>query len=301
MTVDGNVQIFGDSLTSSRNALNAYQSAFDELVSKGMDPAAEELKTITEEIKRLSGVVSLADNGINSFKGRMAELSESVTRAGTALSVGLTAPIVGFVTASLWANKETKAAFDSMKTSISTSMGRIGKVIDETLHISEGFKKIAGFVKDLATAFQNLDPNIQKTILVIAGVSAAAGPLLMAVGKFIQFIPLMISGIGGVTNAFTFLLSPIGLVTIGIIAIVTAIVTNWSKITPYLVRTANNFIQLYNESQTFRGGILSIGFAFESLYVIIKSFVKSAWNAFLGFGKGVLNLFEGISVMSGGR
>ena len=297
LTIDGNVQVFGDSLSNSKKALDAYQTAFDDLVGKGMDPTSKELQTITEEINRLNGVVSASGTGINSFEGSMNKLGEQFNKVGQTLSIGLTAPIVGFVTTALWANKETKTAFDNMKNSISTSMGRIGKSIDETLHISEAFEKIAGFVKDLTTAFQNLDPSMQKIIAVVGGVLAAAGPLLIAVGKFIQFLPLMVEGIGGVTGAFKFLLGPIGLVTAAIIGVVTAVVTNWSKITPYLVRTANNFIQLYNESETFRKGVLSIGFAFEALYTIIKSFVKSAWNAFLGFGKGVLNLFEGISIM----
>src|SRR5690606_37911454 len=74
-------------------------------------------------------------------------------------------------------------------------------------------------------------------------------------------------------------------------------VANWSKITPYLVRTANNFIQLYNESETFRGAVLGIALAFEGTYTVIKSFAISAYNTLKSFGKGVLNLFEGVSLM----
>ena len=152
-------------------------------------------------------------------------------------------------------------------------------------------------IKSMVEGFRELDPSIQKTIVVVAAVAAAAGPLLLAVGGFMSMLPTLLSGLGAVKVAFAALTGPIGLVTLAIVGVVTAVVANWSKITPYLVRTANNFIQLYNESQTFRGGVLTIGFAFESLYAVIKSFAISAYNTLKSFGKGVLNLFEGVSLM----
>jgi len=188
-------------------------------------------------------------------------------------------------------------AFENLGDSMKTSLARIGKIIDDTFDISGIIDKLTGYLDTAISYFENLSPAIQKSILVVTGLVAAAGPLLVIVGGFLAALPTMLTGLGALKVAFVALTSPIGLVVVGIGAIIAAVVANWSKITPYLVRTANNFIQLYNESQTFRDGILSIGFAFEALYAVVKSFAKSAWQTLMSFGKGVLNLFEGISLM----
>lgn len=188
-------------------------------------------------------------------------------------------------------------AFENLGDSMKTSLARIGKIIDDTFDISGIIDKLTGYLDTAISYFEGLSPSIQKTILVVTGLVAAAGPLLVVVGGFIAALPTIIAGLGALKVGFLALTGPIGLVVAGIGAIIAAVVSNWSKITPYLVRTANNFIQLYNESQVFRTGILSIGFAFESIYAVIKSFAKSAWQTLMSFGKGVLNLFEGVSLM----
>lgn len=195
-------------------------------------------------------------------------------------------------------------AFENLGDSMKTSLARIGKIIDDTFDISGIIEKLTGYLDTAISAFESLSPAVQKTILVVAGLVAAAGPLLVVVGGLMAILPQVVQGFGLLQLAITkaggamaLMLNPITLVTVGIAGIIALVVSNWSKITPYLVRTANNFIQLYNESQTFRAGILSIGFAFESLYAIIKSFAKSAWQTLMNFGKGVLNLFEGVSLM----
>lgn len=227
--------------------------------------------------------------------------------------VSMEAASVGMVTAAVGkiASKElAKMGADTstlneqwlrVKTSMGNAMAQVGSVIAPML------KPIVDLVEKVALGFQNLSPEIQKIAVVIGAVAAAAGPLLVVFGGLMTMLPAAQSGFTILTGAITkaggamgLLLNPITLVTIGIVGIVTAVVANWGKITPYLVRTANNFIQLYNESQTFRGGVLSIGFAFESLYAVIKSFAISAYNTLKSFGKGVLSLFEGISEMARG-
>lgn len=196
--------------------------------------------------------------------------------------------------------KDTNTLAESwlkVKTAITNSMSKIGEIISKNLDISGIIDKLTGYINSAVEAFENLSPEIQKAILVVAGLVAAAGPLLVVIGGIMAALPTIIAGFGAFSVALTALTGPIGLVVLGIGAIIAAVVSNWDKITPYLVRTANNFIELYNESKVLRGGILSIGFAFESLYAIIKSFVISGYNAFKGFGKAVLGLFEGISLV----
>lgn len=196
--------------------------------------------------------------------------------------------------------KDTKTLSESwlqVKTAINNSMGKIGEIISKNLDISGIIDKLTGYINSAVSAFENLSPSVQKSILVVTGLVAAAGPLLVVIGSILAVLPSVVAGFGAVSLALGAVTVPALLVTAAIAGIIAAVVSNWDKITPYLVRTANNFIELYNESKVLRGGILSIGFAFESLYAIIKSFVISGYNALKGFGKAVLGLFEGISLV----
>lgn len=219
-----------------------------------------------------------------------------------AASVATVTEAVGRIAAKELAKmgKDTKTLSESwlqVKTAINNSMGKIGEIISKNLDISGVIDKLTGYINSAVSAFENLSPTVQKSILVVTGLVAAAGPLLVVIGSILAVLPSVVAGFGLFSVALTAMTGPIGLVVLGIGAIIAAVVGNWDKITPYLVRTANNFIELYNESKVLRGGILSIGFAFESLYAIIKSFVISGYNAFKGFGKAILGLFEGISLV----
>lgn len=71
-------------------------------------------------------------------------------------------------------------------------------------------------VADLATGFTTLSPELQNAAIAFAAVMAAAGPLMLAV-----------TGIGA---ALGFLLSPIGLVVVGVAALAAAWATNFGGI-----------------------------------------------------------------------
>ena len=185
-------------------------------------------------------------------------------------------------------------AFENLGDSMKTSLARIGKVIDDTFDISGIIDKLTGYLDSAISYFEGLSPAIQKAILVVGGLVAAAGPLIAAVGAFLAMLPTMLTGIGAITTAFTVLTGPIGLVTIGIIGIVTAVVANWGKIKPYIESTINGLIDLYNESKVVRLAVQSIGFAFNTAFSVVGKILTGVWQSFKTFGKGILELFAGI-------
>ena len=186
-------------------------------------------------------------------------------------------------------------AFENMSDSIKTSLGRIGEIIDKNLDISGIVEKISNGLDSLVTWFEELNPTMQSTILTVAGIVAVAGPLLVAVGGLLAMLPTLLSGLGAVSGAFTALTGPIGLVAVAIVGVVYAVTKNWDKIRPYLVDTANQFISLYNESKVFRLGVLSIGFAFEALYTVVKGFFVGASQTLGSFAVGFANAFNGLA------
>ncbi len=81
-------------------------------------------------------------------------------------------------------------------------------------------------IKSLADWFANLSPAGQKTVLVIAGIAAAIGPLLVVIGNLIAIAPAL-------GTAITIATGPIGLIVVAIAAAVAAgvlLYQNWDKL-----------------------------------------------------------------------
>lgn len=60
--------------------------------------------------------------------------------------------------------------------------------------------KVVSFVSGLIDKFKNLSPETQKTILIVAGLAAAIGPLLMVFGTLISSVGAVASGLGVVVG-----------------------------------------------------------------------------------------------------
>lgn len=106
---------------------------------------------------------------------------------------------------------------------------------------------VSGIVDKLqscATAFSGLDDSTKKTIVTIAGVAAAVGPVIAVIGIVISTIGGMVSAVGGVVaavgagtgvlaalgGAFTAFAGPIAIVVAAVAAAAIAIVTHWDDI-----------------------------------------------------------------------
>ena len=84
--------------------------------------------------------------------------------------------------------------------------------------ILEGLQPLIAHVKDLTNWFRELEPETKKTIVVISGIAAAIGPLLLGIGAVISVLPLM-----GV--AFAALTGPIGLTVAALAGVTVALTT----------------------------------------------------------------------------
>lgn len=185
-------------------------------------------------------------------------------------------------------------AFENLGDSMKTSLARIGKIIDDTFDISGIIDKLTGYLDTAISYFEGLSPAIQKTILVVTGLVAAAGPLLVVVGGFIAALPTIITGLGALKVGFLALTGPIGLVTAAVVGVVAAFVANWSKINPYIVNTINYFRDLYNESIVVRGAVVGLATMFKNSFAVISNILKTAWEIFKTFAKGTADLFAGV-------
>lgn len=90
--------------------------------------------------------------------------------------------------------------------------------------------KITKAITAVVERFTDLESSTKRTIVIIAGIAAAIGPLLLAVGSAIKLLPILAGGIGGLKVALAALTGPIGLAVVAVGALGIAIFKNWDKI-----------------------------------------------------------------------
>ena len=130
--------------------------------------------------------------------------------------------------------KGTKdAQGDAIRTSgsFANSMrGLKGSIVDLGVELGQMLMphvmKIVEKVKLVVSAFRNLDEKTKMTVLKIAGLAAAVGPLLLGFGKVMVIIPQ-------IARAMAMLTGPIGLIVGALAMAAVLIVKNWEKIKNY--------------------------------------------------------------------
>lgn len=295
-----NLQSIGISANNAKNILLQFGNAIA-TVGKGR----EEFERAIYGVQQLANTDFPLGEDLNIIKDALPQVSNLLKEAfGTSRSddlakMGISSKqildtIVGGLGKLPRVSGGVKNAFENLSDSINISLGRIGKIIDDNLDISGLIDRVTGYIDKLITEFEGLDPTIQKVIIGVAGLAAAAGPLLLATGALVSSIPVITAGLGAIGTLFAGLLSPIGLVTVAVAGVAAAFVANWDKIRPYLEENIDRFKRLYNESVVFRTVIGTFGAYFDSGFKAAGVVLSTFYNNLKKIGKGVLEIFSSI-------
>lgn len=119
--------------------------------------------------------------------------------------------------------------FSTLKDNINIAFAEIGKSIVESTDLVEVSKKVISKIQELTQKFKDLSPEAKKFALIVAGVAAAIGPILIVVGQMsigfgalIKALPLVAGGFKLLTAAMV--ANPILAVATAIAAVTTAII-----------------------------------------------------------------------------
>lgn len=133
-------------------------------------------------------------------------------------------------------------------------------------------------INEWIQSFGNLDPSVQKIIIVIAALAAAVGPVLSLVGNIITVGGSIISVFGSISSAIgaaggamAVLTGPVGIaiaVITGLIAIGIALYSNWDTIKVKAQELWNSIVSTFNNIKE------SISIAWEN----VKSSTVNAWE-----------------------
>ena len=137
--------------------------------------------------------------------------------------------------------------------------------------------KIADFITTAINSFKDLSTETKTTILTLTAIVAASGPIM--------------SGIGFIATAIGALLSPVGLIIVGIVGAGYAMYKFWDQVRPILVGTINYFIDLYNEWTIFRVAIQGVIFVFKSLWTIGSAIFGAFTTQLKAIGKILIGAF----------
>ncbi len=178
-------------------------------------------------------------------------------------------------------------------------------------------------VKGLIDWLNNLSPEMQQTIVIIAGLAAAIGPVLIVVGKMslglsalIKLFAPMTTGLitatgatGGLSAAIAFITGPIGIAIAAIAAITAVIVTLWKTNEEFRENVREIWEQIkeiFNLALNFIKELITtivIGITafWEEHGEKIKTITNTVWNAIstiintiLGVISGLINTFIGL-------
>ena len=85
----------------------------------------------------------------------------------------------------------TTGQIQQMRNALGDAMEDIGGII------AQAIMPFISRIKELAESFQNLDADVQRNIVIIAGFAAAVGPVLVIMGKLLQSITIVTTAVKG--------------------------------------------------------------------------------------------------------
>ena len=91
------------------------------------------------------------------------------------------------------------------------------------------FERVAGKIEELAKWFSELDPSTRETIVMFLGIAAAAGPVLLIVGKIVGAVGALKGVFAGVAAVLGAVSAPVLAVVAVIAALVAAVVIAWQR------------------------------------------------------------------------
>jgi tape measure domain-containing protein len=227
---------------------------------------AEQFSGVTLALSQISAVGKVTQEDLNQIKERLPEFARVMKEEfGTVTAEGIRAIGVSseeFITRSVSALAKLERAqgglgntFDNLKDNVTASLAEFGKAINESLNLQAVAESLSLYIQGLVDGFKNLTPEVQGFIVKAALVAASIGPIIFIVGKLISTYgalagasKLIVSAIGNISKAFTYLAAnPMILIVTASIAAIGAIALyvydNWKAFTD---RFKNIWINIKN-------------------------------------------------------
>jgi len=179
------------------------------------------------------------------------------------------------------AAKAGLGGFKQLQNSIGDLMEDFGAII------AQAILPFVDKIKTMIASFKALSPETKKFIVILGGVAAAIGPILLLAGTI---LPAIAAG-------FTLLMGPLGLVIAALTAVGVIIYKNWEPIKAQLVAISNYFVDLYNESTAFRIAVEGVVLVFKNMWAVVKFVFNAIYTVITGVVKQIINQFAAMGAV----
>ena len=277
-----------------------------ELLTKKFEGNSEKAALVFGNVRALSGVLDLMGKNINGTREIFSNMNNTLGDTDKAFEI-----------ASKTADFKFKVAINSVR----NSLVKIGEIIANVFLpiIQKVSEKLLKWTK----IFTDLSPATKKIIVVVAGLVAAIGPLLIGLGFLMTtIIPALVTGFGLLSSAVVFsagvfktlttvmLANPFVLIAAGVAAIVLGLTTMIQKITPAVskLKTFFNLIKsggIYSRFVTLQmqdqaDAMVEESKAAKIAAAELKKFNKQQEDAAIAAKKLTDNLLKQKTVLAGG-
>lgn len=223
-----------------------------DMLSSSMGVAKSEIKELVSEgavtFPVLIKAFQQATSEGGKFEGGMAQLSQTIS--GIASTV---------------------------KDNLNIAFAELGNEIFKALNIKTLAQDFIKFIQNLTAKFKQLEPQTKKVIIIVTGLVAAAGPLLVVLGTMSSGIALVASGFATAipilikaTSAFktltiSMLANPVGAIAAAVVTLVAGFVEYLHRLEPAVSRTKTFFNLLKSLGNPLKFAALQAEDAAEAL------------------------------------
>jgi tape measure domain-containing protein len=130
-----------------------------------------------------------------------------------------------------------KNGLENFFDSATLAAAKFGDGISKALNLPAVLGALSNGLTSLGDSFANLSPGVQKALVVLAGVVAATGPILVAVGTLGAALPAITAGFAVLGVESLAALAPILPIAAAVAAAAYVIIENWDAITAYFAPT----------------------------------------------------------------
>lgn len=203
--------------------------------------------------------------------------------------------------------KETAEVMrDNLSADVEELMGSLESLaITLASLIVPALRDFVQWLTQLINKFTALSPETQKTILTIAGIAAAIGPVILIIGKLVTAVGSVVTAFGKIKAAIPAIkagfvaikgaIAGISAPVVAVVAVIATLVAAFKHLWDTNEEFRNNIIGIWNEIKDtlsgFFDGIVerlnALGFDFENIMDVLKA----AWDAFCSL---LAPVFEGV-------
>lgn len=281
-----NLKMLGDVAGADKNKLKSLTLAFSQVQSTGRLMGQDLLQMINAGFNPLQIISEQTGKSMAELKDAMSKGAISAEMVADAFKV---------------ATSEGGRFYQNMQKQSMTFFGRWSTMMDNLKIMLKGFgdillpmaTKVINKIIKVAQWIDKLNPKAKKMILIFLAIAAAMGPLIFATGK-------VISMVGKFANVLKFILTPQGLLIVGIIVLIIAwiviiitVIKNWGKITGWLSKNIKGLIDYIKRMPRIlffiayaMGPLIFLPLMIIRNWEILKNFFT---NLFLNIGRSTVN------------